>query len=276
MSTSLTEAESLYNDLEKMPTRQILESINQEDRKVADAVAVAIPAIEKLVTNLSEKMKNGGRLFYIGAGTSGRIGILDAAECPPTFGVSMDTVIGFIAGGDRALREGLEGAEDSLTAAWETLQSHNITQNDFVIGIAASGRTPYVIGGLQTCRANGIATGCVVCNPGSPVAAQADYPVEVLVGPEFVTGSTRMKAGTAQKLVLNMITTTAMIHLGKVEGNRMVHMQLRNEKLVGRGTDMVVAQTSLAYEAAQALLLEHGSVKKAVDAFKAQNQKAAS
>lgn len=267
--TSLTEAESLYHDLEKMPVRQILESINREDRKVPDAIALAIPAIEKLTDAIVTRLQNGGRLFYLGAGTSGRLGIVDASECPPTYGVAPDLVIAIMAGGDSAIRSAAERAEDSTTQGWLDLQSFNVSTKDIVIGIAASGRTPYVVEALKSCRAQNIATGCIVCNAPSAVAAQADYPVEVLVGPEFVTGSTRMKAGTAQKLVLNMISTAVMIRLGRVEGNRMVHMQLSNEKLVARGADMVVEQTGLPFETAKDLLLQHGSAKKAVEAYKA-------
>ncbi len=263
-----TETESHYQNLELMTTRQILESINTEDRTVPDAVAKALPAIEALVKAATEKLKNDGRLFYMGAGTSGRLGVLDASECPPTYGVAPDKVVAIMAGGDAAIRSSAEKAEDSTTQGWLDLQSYKITDKDFVIGIAASGRTPYVLAALQECQKNGISTGCVVCNSGSVIAAQADYPVEVVVGPEFVTGSTRMKSGTAQKLVLNMISTAAMIHLGLVEGNRMVNMQLSNDKLVDRGVHMVVAQTSLTYDLAKVLLLEHGSVKKAVDAYK--------
>lgn len=266
-----TESESLYQNLEKMTVLQILESINQEDRKVPEAIAQILPSLESLISVASGKLQKDGRLFYIGAGTSGRMGILDASECPPTFGVAYDKVIGIIAGGDEAIRKGLEGAEDSPTQGWLDLKHFNVDEKDFVVGIAASGRTPYVLEALKKCEENGIATGCVVCNAGSVIAAQADYPVEIVVGPEFVTGSTRMKAGTAQKLALNMITTAVMIRLGKVEGNKMVNMQLTNDKLVDRGTQMVIAQTELDYEAAKALLLKHGSVKNAVDAFKAQS-----
>ena len=233
------------------------------------AVAAAIPAIEKLVTAAAERLSGNGRLFYIGAGTSGRLGVVDASECPPTFGVAEDKVIGLIAGGDMAIRKGIEQAEDSPTQGWADLKQHNITEQDIVIGIAASGRTPYVLEALKTCRTNNITTGCIVCNSGSPIAANVDYPVEIPVGPEFVTGSTRMKAGTAQKLALNMISTAVMIRLGRVEGNRMVHMQLTNEKLVARGTDMVMEATGLDRDTAQSLLLKHGSVKNAVTAHSA-------
>jgi N-acetylmuramic acid 6-phosphate etherase len=262
-----TETESRYQNLEQMSTRQILDSINQEDRTVPEAIAQSLPQIEALVKAVTEKLKADGRLFYMGAGTSGRLGVLDASECPPTYGVAPDKVVGIIAGGDSAIRTSAEKAEDSTTQGWLDLQEYNITDKDFVVGIAASGRTPYVLSALQECAKNGIATGCVVCNSNSVIAAQADFPVEVVVGPEFVTGSTRMKAGTAQKLVLNMISTAAMIHLGLVEGNRMVNMQLTNDKLVDRGTQMVVAATGLEYELAKALLLQHGSAKKAIDAY---------
>ena len=264
-----TEAESLHQNLHLMSVRQIVEAMNQEDRKVPEAMAQALPALEALITAVSEKLLAGGRLFYIGAGTSGRLGVVDASECPPTFGVSPDTVVGLIAGGDDAIRTSREGAEDDPVQGWLDLQAYHISPADIVVGIAASGRTPYVVEALKTCRAQHIITGCIVCTSGSAVAAQSDYPVEILVGPEFVTGSTRLKAGTAQKLALNMVSTAAMIRLGKVEGNRMVNMALSNEKLVIRGTEMVMLQTGLPHDAARDLLLAHGSVKKAVDAFKA-------
>lgn len=262
-----TETESLYQNLDKMSVTEILTSINQEDRKVPDAIQAVLPQLERMINAIVARMQDGGRLFYIGAGTSGRLGIVDASECPPTFGVSHDTVIALMAGGDSAIRKSAEQAEDSPTQGWLDLQQFNINPRDFVIGIAASGRTPYVVSALGQCRAHGIATGCIVCNPDSAVAAQSDYPAEIIVGPEFVTGSTRMKAGTAQKLALNMISTAVMIRLGRVEGNRMVHMQLSNEKLVARGTEMVVEQTGLDFETAKKLLLEHGSAKKAIEAF---------
>lgn len=262
-----TETESLYQNLDQMTVTEILTSINREDRKVPDAIQASLPALERMINAIVTRMQNGGRLFYIGAGTSGRLGIVDASECPPTFGVSHDTVIALMAGGDSAIRKSAEQAEDSPTQGWLDLQKHNITPRDFVIGIAASGRTPYVVSALSQCRAHGITTGCIVCNANSAVAAQSDYPAEIIVGPEFVTGSTRMKAGTAQKLALNMISTAVMIRLGRVEGNRMVHMQLSNEKLVIRGTEMVVEQTGLPFETAKELLLKHGSAKKAVEAY---------
>jgi len=262
---STTESTSHYRHLEKMSTRELLTNINKEDSTVPTAIAKAIPQIEQLVDAVADKMLAGGRLFYMGAGTSGRLGIVDASECPPTYGVPHGLVIGLIAGGDSAIRKAVEFAEDSREQGWLDLQAHNITTQDVVIGIAASGRTPYVVGALQKCREQGILTGCIVCNTGSAVAAHADYPVEVIVGPEFVTGSTRMKAGTAQKLVLNMISTSVMIKLGRVEDNKMVNMQLSNEKLIDRGTKMVMELTGLSYEQANQLLLKEGSVKKAVE-----------
>jgi N-acetylmuramic acid 6-phosphate etherase len=264
----ITESPSHYRHLEKMTVAELLQGINNEDKAVPLAVEKALPAIERLVVAVVEKLRNGGRLFYIGAGTSGRLGVLDASECPPTFGVPPDLVVGLIAGGDQALRHPVENAEDNPSQAWLDLKAHHIDSQDFVIGIAASGTTPYVIGGLVDCRSNGIATGCITCNPNSPLAFAADYPVEVVVGPEFVTGSTRMKAGTAQKLVLNMVSTSLMIQLGRVVDNRMVDMQLTNDKLLVRGTMMVVQDTGLDYEAAQQLLRTNGSVRKAVDAFR--------
>jgi len=263
----ITEKPSRYRHLEKMNVRELLENMNREDQEVPTAVARAIPQIEALVNAVVPKMQRGGRLFYIGAGTSGRLGVLDASECPPTFGVPEDLVIGLIAGGDRAIRHAIEAAEDSLTQAWIDLQAHEIDEEDAVIGIAASGTTPYVIAGLQACRARGIVTGCVTCNPGTPLAANADFPVEAVVGPEFVTGSTRLKAGTAQKLVLNMISTSIMIRLGRVLDNKMVDMKLSNVKLVDRGAKMLVQNLSLPYDEARDLLLKHGSVRKAMEAF---------
>lgn len=250
-----------------MPVRELLEKINAEDKTVPLAVERAIPQIESLVTTIVGKMNLGGRLFYMGAGTSGRLGILDASECPPTFGVDHGLVIGIIAGGDRAIRYPVEFAEDNREQGWLDLKDQDISENDLVIGIAASGSTPYVIGALEKCRENGITTGCITCNKGSLVTLQADYPVEVVVGPEFVTGSTRMKSGTAQKLVLNMISTSVMIRLGRVRGNKMVDMQLSNKKLVHRGTNMVMNLTGLPSNEAEVLLKEYGSVRKAVEAF---------
>ena len=266
MSERVTESTSNYDKLEQMSVRELLVNMNQEDKTVPLAIEKAIPNIEALAEAVFDKLKNGGRLFYIGAGTSGRLGIVDASECPPTYGVPHGMVIGLIAGGDSAIRKAVEFAEDDPNQAWKDLQEHDISLLDIVIGIAASGSTSYVIGGLRTCQENNIATGCVTCNPDSPVAQVSDYPVEVVVGPEFVTGSTRMKAGTAQKLTLNMITTSVMVKLGRVKGNKMVDMQLSNDKLVDRGTKMVMTETGLSYEKANALLISEGSVRKAVEA----------
>lgn len=265
---STTESSSRHNQLEQKSISELLVGMNQEDRSVPAAVALAIPQIEKLISEIVSKMKDGGRLFYMGAGTSGRLGIVDASECPPTFGVDFGRVIGLIAGGDGAIRKAVEFAEDSEEQGWKDLQAHNITTNDVVVGIAASGRTPYVIGALKKCNEEGISTGCVVCNAGSAVAAVSKFPIEVVVGPEFVTGSTRLKSGTAQKLVLNMITTCTFIQLGHVKGNKMVDMQLSNYKLVDRGTRMVMEETGLNAEEAKALLLKEGSVRLAVDSLK--------
>lgn len=267
----VTETSSRYDHLETMSVRELLTNINQEDKTVPLAVEKAIPQIEALVTQIVGRMREGGRLFYIGAGTSGRLGIVDASECPPTYGVSPDLVVGLIAGGDRAIRSAVEYAEDDPEQAWKDLQAYHIEELDTLIGIAASGRTPYVIGGLQKAREAGILTGCIVCNPGSAVAQAAEYPVEVVVGPEFVTGSTRMKSGTAQKLVLNMISTSVMIQLGRVKGNKMVDMQLTNLKLRDRAAKMVVGETGVSYEEAEALLAKHGSVRASVDAFNQHN-----
>ncbi len=261
----VTEQSSKYEQLEKMPVADLLRNINNEDKTVPMAVEKALPQIETLVSEIVTKMKSGGRLFYIGAGTSGRLGIVDASECPPTFGVPFDWVNGIIAGGDQAIRRAVENAEDSTTQAWLDLQEQNITNQDVVVGIAASGTTPYVIAGLEKCNENGIITGCITCNEGSPLALTPKFPVVVVVGPEFVTGSSRMKAGTAQKLVLNMISTATMIQLGRVKGNKMVDMQLSNDKLVDRGVKMIMGEIPVDYEKASALLKEHGSVRKAVD-----------
>lgn len=255
-----TESESPYEHLDCMTTAEILQAINSEDQTVPNAVAHALPAIEKMVSVIILCMQQGGRLFYIGAGTSGRLGVVDASECPPTFGVTDETVIGLIAGGEQALRKGIEGAEDSPTQGWLDLQAYKPTVKDFVIGIAASGRTPYVLAALQECRKQNIATGCIVCNSGSIIAQNCDYPVEVPVGPEIISGSTRMKAGTAQKLVLNMVSTTVMIKLGRVLGNHMIYMQLTNEKLVARGVRVLQSRTQLTAEQAEILLKKHGSV----------------
>ncbi|MCC7246911.1 MAG: N-acetylmuramic acid 6-phosphate etherase [Saprospiraceae bacterium] len=262
----ITESNSLYRHLEQMSVRELLDNINAEDQKVALAVQKAIPQIEALVEQLVPKMQEGGRLFYIGAGTSGRLGILDASEIPPTFGAPPEWVVGLIAGGDRAIRNPVEFAEDSIDQAWADLSAWQPDERDTVIGIAASGTTPYVIHGLKACQERGIATGCITCNPGAPILDVADFPVLVVVGPEFVTGSSRMKAGTAQKMVLNMISTSAMIRLGRVQDNKMVDMQLSNAKLVDRGTRMIVAATGLEYERAQYLLLRYGSVRAAIQA----------
>lgn len=263
----ITESESLYDNLDQMSVRELLEGINNEDRKVAIAVGREIPKIEKLVTRIVERMRRGGRLFYIGAGTSGRLGVLDASEIPPTYGMPNTLVIGLIAGGDRALRNPVESAEDDLDKAWEELQQYHINTNDTLVGIAASGTTPYVIGALRKARSEGILTASISCNPDSPMAAEAEIAIEPVVGPEFVTGSTRMKSGTAQKMVLNMITTSTMIKLGRVKGNRMVNMQLTNQKLVDRGTRMIMEELRLDYEQSKNLLLLHGSVREAIDCY---------
>lgn len=263
----ITESESLYDNLDQMSVRELLEGINNEDRKVAIAVGREIPKIEKLVTRIVERMRRGGRLFYIGAGTSGRLGVLDASEIPPTYGMPNTLVIGLIAGGDRALRNPVESAEDDLDKAWEELQQYHINTNDTLVGIAASGTTPYVIGALRKARSEGILTASISCNPDSPMAAEAEIAIEPVVGPEFVTGSTRMKSGTAQKMVLNMITTSTMIKLGQVKGNRMVNMQLTNQKLVDRGTRMIMEELRLDYEQSKNLLLLHGSVREAIDSY---------
>ena len=260
----VTEADSHYDSLEQMSTVDLLQNINNEDEKVARIVKQQIPNIVSLIEVIVEKLKLGGRLFYLGAGTSGRLGILDASECPPTFGVSHDLVIGLIAGGDSAIRKAVEFAEDNNELGWEDLKNYDVSNNDVVVGIAASGTTPYVVGALKRCQEHNITTGCITCNLNSPLSTHSDYPIEVIVGPEFVTGSTRMKAGTAQKLVLNMITTSSMIKLGKVLGNKMVDMQLSNNKLVDRGTKMIMDKTSISSEKAKELLLKHGSVREAI------------
>jgi len=260
-----TEKESLYNDLELKSTREILEDINREDQKVPIAVAEKIHEIEQLVNDISNRMAKGGRLFYIGAGTSGRLGIVDASECPPTFGVPHGMVIGLMAGGDSAMRKAVEFAEDDENQGWKDLLKHEISPLDSLIGIAASGTTPYVIGAIKKAREEGILTGCITCNPGSPLSTVSEHPIEITVGPEYVTGSTRMKSGTAQKLVLNMISTSIMIKLGRVKGNRMVDMQLSNNKLVDRGTKMVMEQLGVDYKRANELLLKYGSVRNAIE-----------
>ena len=267
----ITEQPSLYDDLDKKSVKEILEDINTEDHKVADAVQKAIPQIEKLVTLIIPRVKKGGRIFYMGAGTSGRLGVLDASEIPPTFGMPPTVVIGLIAGGDTALRNPVENAEDDMSRGWEELLQHHINSEDTVIGIAASGTTPYVIGAMHTAREHGILTGCITSNPNSPMATEADVPIEVIVGPEYVTGSSRMKSGTAQKMILNMISTTIMIELGRVQGNKMVNMQLSNQKLIDRGTRMIIEELHLDYEKAEALLLLHGSVTSAIEAYRRHN-----
>lgn len=267
-----TERESNYQDLDKMSTSELLQNINREDKTIAAAVEKKLDQIERLVDATVEKMEQGGRIFYIGAGTSGRLGILDASECPPTFGVSPDKVIGIIAGGDKAIRNAAEFAEDDENQAWKDLSAYEINEKDVLIGIAASGTTPYVIGGLKKANEEGLITGCVVCNSDSPVAEVAKYPVEVVTGPEFVTGSTRMKAGTAQKMVLNMISTSVMIKIGRVKGNKMVDMQLSNKKLVNRGVRMLMEELSIAEDEASALLEKHGNVRKAIEGYKNQNK----
>ena len=267
MEKRVTESTSNYDNLEKMSVSELLANINREDKTVPHAIEKSFNQIEKLIDCVVSKMSTGGRLLYLGAGTSGRLGIVDASECPPTYGVPHGLVIGIIAGGDTAIRKAVEFAEDSETEGWKDLQEHNITDEDVVIGISASGTAPYVIGALKSCQENGIATGCIACNVNSPMAAASDFPVEVVVGPEFVTGSTRMKSGTAQKLVLNMITTTTMVKLGKVKGNKMVDMQLSNNKLVDRGVRMIMEETGAERSIAEQLLKEHGSVRKAVDNY---------
>jgi N-acetylmuramic acid 6-phosphate etherase len=263
-----TETDSRYSHLEKMDVKSLLKNINKEDKTVSKAVKKSIPSIEKLVKVIVAKMKTGGRLFYMGAGTSGRLGIVDASECPPTYGIEQGKVIGLIAGGDKAIRKAVEFAEDNENQGWKDLLHHKINSKDVVIGIAASGTTPYVIGALKKCNAKKIVTGCITCNANTPLAKTAKFPVEVVTGPEFVTGSTRMKAGTAQKLVLNMISTSVMIKLGRVKGNKMVDMQLSNNKLVKRGTQMIMKEMNLDFESAQNLLLHYGNVRKAISAFK--------
>jgi N-acetylmuramic acid 6-phosphate etherase len=269
--TKTTEQPSHYNGLENMPVAEILSNINREDKTVPLAVEKALPQIEAVVNQVAERLASGGRLFYIGAGTSGRLGIVDASECPPTFGVPSDLVNGIIAGGDQAIRRAVENAEDNTAQAWKDLQAHGISDQDFVIGIAASGTTPYVIGGLEACKANGIGTGGITCNAGSPLALKPNFPIVVVVGPEFVTGSSRMKAGTAQKLVLNMISTAAMIRLGRVKGNKMVDMQLSNNKLVDRGARMIMEEIPVTYDEAAEMLAKFGSVRKAVNSYRPDN-----
>jgi len=267
-SKRITEASSAYTDLEKMPVSELLKNINIEDQKVALAVQVILPQIESFVQKALERMKNGGRLFYIGAGTSGRLGIVDASECPPTFGVPQGLVIGIIAGGDAAIRKAVEFAEDDKEQGWRDLLMHQISGKDCLVGIAASGSTPYVLGAIESAKNHGILTGGITCNPGSALASHSDIAMVPIVGPEFVTGSTRMKSGTAQKLVLNMISTSLMIGLGKVKGNKMVDMQLSNNKLVDRGAKMIMEEIAVDYETAKKLLDEHGSVRMAVEKYR--------
>lgn len=262
---STTESPSNYDNLEEMSIMELLTNINKEDQTVPMAIAKVLQSIEMLIEKIVVKMKSGGRLFYVGAGTSGRLGIVDASECPPTYGVPQGLVIGIIAGGDSAIRKSVEFAEDDIEQGWRDLLEYNISPKDVVIGIAASGRTPYVIGAIQQARTNGLVTGCITCNRDSKLAKVSEFPIEVVVGPEFVTGSTRMKSGTAQKLALNMISTTVMIKLGKVRGNKMVDMQLSNEKLVDRGIKMVAHELGISYEKANKLLQNHGSVRNAIE-----------
>ena len=264
----VTESNSYYQDLDKMSTLELLKNINREDQTVALSVEKEIPAIEAFVNACSERMAKGGRLYYIGAGTSGRLGIVDASECPPTFGIDHGIVVGLIAGGDAAIRKAVEFAEDDRNQAWTDLEQYSMTVLDTVVGIAASGSTPYVLGGIEKAKEHGLLTAGISCNPDSPLAAAVAFPIAPVVGPEFVTGSTRMKSGTAQKLVLNMISTSLMIKLGRVKGNKMVDMQLSNHKLVDRGARMVAEETGVSISEAQELLLEHGSVRRAVDFFK--------
>lgn len=262
-----TESPSHYDDLEKKSVIELITDINKEDQSVAKIVKTSIPQIEKLISAALPKMKTGGRLFYIGAGTSGRLGVLDASEIPPTYGVSQNIVIAIIAGGDNAIRNAVEYAEDDFNQAWEALTAHHITGDDFLVGIAASGETPYVLGGIRTAKLKGVATGCIVCNQGSTIASEVDYPVELTTGPEFVTGSTRMKAGTAQKMALNMISTTLMIQLGKVKGNKMIEMQLSNNKLWNRAMLMLTQELGITNEEALVLIKKHRSIKKAIKAY---------
>lgn len=264
----ITEEPSLYDELEQMDSLSIVTSINHEDRKVADAVVKVLPSIAQLVDETAKRFQKGGRLFYIGAGTSGRLGILDASEIPPTFGMPHDRVIGLIAGGDTAIRKAVEFAEDDTEQAWKDLSAFDINDNDVLVGIAASGTTPYVLGGIADAKQNGVLTACITNNPGSPLAVQSDIPIEVVVGPEFLTGSTRMKSGTSQKMVLNMISTALMIRIGRVKGNKMVNMQLSNTKLVDRGTRYLVEELGLDYNEAERHLKKYGSVKKAMEALK--------
>lgn len=263
-----TEENSKYTNLQDMSILELIQNINKEDQIVSTVIKTILPAIERLIHEVVKQLEKGGRLFYIGAGTSGRLGILDASECPPTFGVSNEKVIGIIAGGDQAIRKAVENAEDSTTQGWKDLKTHHVNTKDVVIGIAASGTTPYVVSTIEKCNLEGITTGCITCNENSPLVRLSKFPIAAIVGPEFVTGSTRMKAGTAQKLILNMISTSAMIKLGHVQGNKMVDMQLSNDKLVDRGTKMIIEATDMDYKTAQKLLLKYGSVRKAIESLK--------
>ncbi len=265
--TKTTEQSSKYNHLEKMSVTNLLKNINNEDKIVPFAVEKSLPQIEKLTKQIVQKLQSGGRLFYLGAGTSGRLGVVDASECPPTFGVPFGLVIGIIAGGDTAILKAVEFAEDSKLQGWIDLQTHQISKKDIVVGIAASGTTPYVIAALEKCNKNNIITGCITCNQNSPLALTAKFPIEVVVGPEFITGSSRMKAGTAQKLVLNMLSTATMIQLGKIKGNKMIDMQLSNNKLVDRGVKMLVSELHIDQKVASKLLEKHGNVRKAIENF---------
>lgn len=263
----VTEQDSNFPSLSEMSIAEIVQAINSEDKKVAEAIGTCLPEISKLIEAVVDRLSKGGRLFYIGAGTSGRLGILDASECPPTYGVDFDLVTGIIAGGDGAIRKAVEFAEDDTTAAIKDLESRGMKSGDIVVGISASGKTPYVLGGLQACNSAGITTGCICCNLDSPIGREAQFPIEVVVGPEVITGSTRMKAGTAQKLILNMITSTSMVKLGKVSGSKMVNMQLSNDKLIDRGTRMIMEKSGLVYEQAKQILIDKGSVKSALDSL---------
>jgi len=265
MLQKITETSSRYDNLEKLSIHELLVNINKEDKTVSSAIEKTIPQIEKLVQTIGLKMKIGGRLFYMGAGTSGRMGILDASECPPTYGVPHGLVIGLIAGGDKAIRKAVEFAEDDTEQGWKDLQEHFISKDDVVVGITASGTTPYIIGAMKICKEHKIITAGILCNLGTPLAKIVDFPIEAIVGPEFVTGSTRMKSGTAQKLILNMISTSVMIQLGRVKGNKMVDMQLSNNKLIDRGTKMIMETLNIDYEKANELLKKHGSVRKAIE-----------
>ena len=264
----VTEQDSHYTDLEKKSITELVAAMHEEDNNALKAVNKVLPKVSLLIKQIEPKIKNGGRLFYIGAGTSGRLGVLDASECPPTFGTPPEKVVGLVAGGIPALYSSVEIAEDDLDQAWKDLSEHNVNSNDFVIGIAASGTTPYVIGGLKECKKNNISTGCIVCNENSPLSNTAKFPIEVVVGPEFVTGSSRMKAGTAQKMVLNIISTTAMIQLGKIKGSKMVDMQLSNDKLVRRGISMLVSELNIDLDEASSLLKKYGSVRKVIQNYK--------